>query len=350
MSMTKLFRGLALVGLIVPLVSMSADVPAAAPTPSENSSGCSPRTMCAMSCRHRAHRAASASRSELMISAVPSENGGAKVTPIRDTSAQDRPIDPQPRQSRRRYLVHRGGRGWRCCCSSCSGCSSVAGCRPRSRFRCERVRIAEVTRGPFIRDVSAQGTVVAAVSPTLFAPATGTVHFLVQAGDVVKKGQVIAKVDSPELRNELAARTSDAGRSRSRRAAPEHRHASPTARESAGERSRQCEHPGRRARAATRRRFLEQAPDQRARLREGARRCRRGRGQSQARDRDGGAAEGKSASSSCARASSSAIGSAWSSRICSVASTISTSSRRSMASSARSRSPNAPRSRRMPRS
>ena len=67
----------------------------------------------------------------------------------------------------------------------------------------ERVRIAEVTRGAFIRDVSAQGTVVAAVSPTLFSPATGTVHFLVQAGDVVKKTQAIATVDSPELRNEL---------------------------------------------------------------------------------------------------------------------------------------------------
>jgi HlyD family secretion protein len=54
-----------------------------------------------------------------------------------------------------------------------------------------------------VRDVSAQGTVVAAVSPTLFAPATGTVHFLVQAGDEVKKSQVIATLDSPELRNEL---------------------------------------------------------------------------------------------------------------------------------------------------
>ena len=67
----------------------------------------------------------------------------------------------------------------------------------------ERVRIAEVTRGPFVRDISAQGTVVAAVSPTMFAAAPGTVHFLVQAGDVVKKDQPIATLESPELRNEL---------------------------------------------------------------------------------------------------------------------------------------------------
>ena len=31
----------------------------------------------------------------------------------------------------------------------------------------------------------------------------GTVHYLVQAGDVVKKDQAIATLDSPELRNEL---------------------------------------------------------------------------------------------------------------------------------------------------
>src|SRR4030095_4558382 len=68
----------------------------------------------------------------------------------------------------------------------------------------ERVRIAEVTRGSFIRDVSAQGTVVAASSPTLVAAAPGTVHFLVQSGNGVKKGQVIATLDSPELLNELA--------------------------------------------------------------------------------------------------------------------------------------------------
>jgi HlyD family secretion protein len=66
----------------------------------------------------------------------------------------------------------------------------------------ERLRIATVTRGRFVRDVAAEGTVIAPVSPTLFAIAPGTVSYVVHAGDAVRKGQVLATVDSPELRNE----------------------------------------------------------------------------------------------------------------------------------------------------
>ncbi len=66
----------------------------------------------------------------------------------------------------------------------------------------ERLQIAEVSRGRFVRDVAAEGTVVAPVSPTLFAIAPGTVSYHVHAGDAVTKGQVLATVDSPELKNE----------------------------------------------------------------------------------------------------------------------------------------------------
>jgi HlyD family secretion protein len=65
-----------------------------------------------------------------------------------------------------------------------------------------RVSLATVERGPFVRDVSARGTVVAAVSPTLFASAAGTVSYLAKAGDQVDAGQTIAKVDSPALVSE----------------------------------------------------------------------------------------------------------------------------------------------------
>jgi len=67
----------------------------------------------------------------------------------------------------------------------------------------ERLRIAEVSRGHFVRDVAADGTVVAAVSPTLFAIAPGTVTYIARAGDAVHKDQVLATLDSPELTNEF---------------------------------------------------------------------------------------------------------------------------------------------------
>ena len=68
----------------------------------------------------------------------------------------------------------------------------------------DRIRLATVTRGDFIRDVSVQGRIVAAVSPTLYASATGTVSFNVQAGESVQQGDVLGLIDSPELTNRLA--------------------------------------------------------------------------------------------------------------------------------------------------
>jgi len=67
----------------------------------------------------------------------------------------------------------------------------------------ERLRVATVTQGHFVRDVAAQGSVIAAVNPTLFATAPGTISYLVRAGDSVKKGQPLATLDSPALRNEF---------------------------------------------------------------------------------------------------------------------------------------------------
>src|SRR3954471_9822079 len=66
----------------------------------------------------------------------------------------------------------------------------------------ERLRLATVERGPFVRDVAATGTVVAAVSPTLFAEAPGTIIYKVRAGDSVKPGDVLGIVASAALTNE----------------------------------------------------------------------------------------------------------------------------------------------------
>jgi HlyD family secretion protein len=67
----------------------------------------------------------------------------------------------------------------------------------------QRVRLATVTHGDFIRDLSVQGRVVAAISPKLYSPAQGTISLKVDAGDTVLKGQVLATIDSPELSNQL---------------------------------------------------------------------------------------------------------------------------------------------------
>lgn len=67
----------------------------------------------------------------------------------------------------------------------------------------DRIRIGTVKRGDFVRDLSIQGRVVAAVSPKLYSPAQGTITFLVDAGDTVLRNQTLATIDSPELSNQL---------------------------------------------------------------------------------------------------------------------------------------------------
>jgi biotin carboxyl carrier protein len=62
-----------------------------------------------------------------------------------------------------------------------------------------QLTIATVTRGTFTREVAADGQVIAAVSPTLYSTATGTVTLKVHAGDAVSKGETMAVLDSPAL-------------------------------------------------------------------------------------------------------------------------------------------------------
>jgi HlyD family secretion protein len=67
-----------------------------------------------------------------------------------------------------------------------------------------RLRVASVTRGDLQREVSAQGRVVAANHPRLFSPAQGIVSLAVKAGESVRKGQVLVRLESPELQSQLA--------------------------------------------------------------------------------------------------------------------------------------------------
>src|ERR1700722_17214605 len=74
-----------------------------------------------------------------------------------------------------------------------------------------RLSIATVERGSFVREIAADGQVVAAVSPTLYAASLGTVTLKVHAGDTVSKGQVLAVIDSPDLTAKLSQEEASAG-------------------------------------------------------------------------------------------------------------------------------------------
>jgi len=70
------------------------------------------------------------------------------------------------------------------------------------------IRIGKVTRGDLVRDASAQGKIVAALHPTLFSPAAGIVVLSTKAGAAVKKGDLLARVESPELRSRFLQESS----------------------------------------------------------------------------------------------------------------------------------------------
>lgn len=127
---------------------------------------------------------------------------------IRDTSAQDRLVEVKP--NRKRRLLWIGG--------GVAMLVLLALFAPRigrlfsadASVSASRLAFATVQRGLFVRDIAAEGKVVAAVSPTLYATYGGAVVLKVHAGDAVKKGQLLATIDSPELTNKLAQEQSAA--------------------------------------------------------------------------------------------------------------------------------------------
>ena len=72
----------------------------------------------------------------------------------------------------------------------------------------DRLRMGTVLRGDLLRDINVQGRIVAAVSPTLYSTASGTVTLEVQPGDAVTLGQILATMVSPEVRSEFEQESS----------------------------------------------------------------------------------------------------------------------------------------------
>ena len=120
---------------------------------------------------------------------------------IADTSAQDVRLEPPDR--RRVYVVAAAALVLVLVSAWLVAPAVQRWANATASFPIERVRIATVMRGDLVRDVSVQGRVVAAVSPTLYASAPGNITLHVEAGEQVLSGQVLATVHSPELENEL---------------------------------------------------------------------------------------------------------------------------------------------------
>jgi HlyD family secretion protein len=126
-------------------------------------------------------------------------------TPIRSTTAQDRPL-----------AANRARAWWRRLVPALLGVALVAaGVFGLQRWQSSersieaaRLRVAETTRGTLVRDAAVTGRVVAAVSPTIYAPVAGTITLSIRAGDTVAEGDVVATIASPELESQLRSERS----------------------------------------------------------------------------------------------------------------------------------------------
>ena len=127
---------------------------------------------------------------------------------IRDTSAQDRLVEVKPNRKRQLILLGAGVLVLALLAWLAPGVGRLFSAS--ESVSSSRLAFGTVERGPFVRDIAAEGKVVAAVSPTLYATSGGAVTLKVHAGDAVKVGQVLATIDSPELRNKLAQEQSNA--------------------------------------------------------------------------------------------------------------------------------------------
>lgn len=129
-------------------------------------------------------------------------------TGFRDTSEQDRPL-AQKTPLLRRWPVLAGGAVVIAAVAVLGGGRLRQSLSADSAVSVSRLSLATVDVAPLTRDVAGEGRVVAAQSPTLYAQGAGTATLIVRAGDPVKRDQVLARIDSPELTNRLAQERSN---------------------------------------------------------------------------------------------------------------------------------------------
>lgn len=119
---------------------------------------------------------------------------------IRDTSGQDMVLAADKGKTRKRVII--------AVAASAVGITALvllmSAWRGSSQsVSASRLRIAAVSHGNLVRDAAVNGRVVAAVSPTLYSSAGGTVTLKVNAGETVKKGDIVAEIESPDLNDQL---------------------------------------------------------------------------------------------------------------------------------------------------
>jgi HlyD family secretion protein len=119
---------------------------------------------------------------------------------IRDTSHQDTVVTAPPGQKTKRRALLIGGA---LALVAVSALLLKSWSDSEHSVSASRLRIAEVGRGTLVRDASVNGRVVAAVSPTLFSTAPATVNLKVAAGDTVRRGDILAVLESPDLSDAL---------------------------------------------------------------------------------------------------------------------------------------------------
>ena len=119
---------------------------------------------------------------------------------IRDTSHQDAVVTPPSSHKFKRPALAAGAA---IALATIAALLFSGWSKGEHSVSASRLRIAEVGRGTLVRDASVNGRVVAAVSPTLFSTAPAIVNLKVAAGDTVKKGDVLAVLESPDLSDAL---------------------------------------------------------------------------------------------------------------------------------------------------
>jgi len=121
---------------------------------------------------------------------------------IREASTMDKPIDHEP--ERRRKWATIGAAGAVLLIGGIAIAPSIGRwATSETSVSRAQIRLGTVERGDLVREVAVDGRVVAGSHPTAFSPAQGIVTILVAAGEVVAEGQVLGRVESPELESRL---------------------------------------------------------------------------------------------------------------------------------------------------